>query len=119
MASLEEVFDSGGAFQLDVIDQRARPDEVVEGDEVLLLLDKEVKGLPPLYREVLVMRYLQQREIGDIAVDLELSKPAVKSRLMRARLELKVRLEKYYGGDACVPLLQKPGGPLTEYSQMP
>ena len=56
--------------------------------------------------------------IGDIAADLGISIPAAKSRLMRARLELKARLDKHYGGDGCAPLLQKPGGPLTTYSRM-
>src|SRR5438105_4643520 len=115
MTSLDEVLDSEESFQLEVIDQRARPDQVAENDEVLALLNKEINELPPLYREVLVRRYLRQREIGVIAVDMRLSKPAVKSRLMRARLELKGRLDDHYG---CAPLLQEPGGPLTAYSQM-
>ena len=49
MTSVDEVFDSEGSFQLEVIDQRARPDQVVENDEVLALLNKEINGLPPLF----------------------------------------------------------------------
>ncbi len=78
-----------------------------------------VDVLPPLYREVLVMRYLRQRGIGDIAADLGISVPAAKSRLMRARLELKVRLEKHHGGNGCaLLLLRKPGEPLAAYVRM-
>ena len=118
MTSLDEVLDSEESFQLEVIDQRARPGEVVEDDEVLALLDKEINELSPLSREVVVMRYLRQCEIGDIAADLGISVPAAKSRLMRARIELKGGLDKHYGENGCAPILQKPGGPLTTYSQM-
>ena len=115
MASLDEVLDSEESFRLEVLDPRARPDQAVEGDEVIALLDKEINKLPPLYREVLVMRYLRQRGIGDIAADLGISVPAAKSRLMRARLELKKRLGKHYGRDGCAPLLQNPSRPLTAF----
>ena len=118
MTSLDEVLDSEGPFQLEVIDPQARPDQAVENDEVLALLNKEINELPPLYREVVVMRYLRQREIGDIAADLGISVPAVKSRLMRARLELKVRLEKHHGGNGCALLPRKPGEPLAAYVRM-
>ena len=116
-SSVDEVFDYEGPIQLEVIDQRARPDEVVGNDEVLELLNKEVNGLPPLYRDILVMYDLRQGVIGTVAAGLGISISAAKSRLTRARLELKSRLDKHYGGDGCAPLLQKPAGPLTTYSR--
>jgi len=115
MTSVDEVFDSEGSFRLEVIDQRARPDQVLGNDEVLEMLNKEINGVPPLLREVLVMRDLRQRVIGDIAADLGISVPAAKSRLMRARLELKKRLEKHYGESGCATLLRKSAGSLTAY----
>ena len=117
MTPMEDVFDSEGPFQLEVIDPQARPDQAVESAEVLDLLNKEINELSPLYREVVVMRYPRQREIGDIAADLGISVPAAKSRLMRARIELKGRLDDHYGGTGCVPLLHEPDGSLTTYSR--
>jgi RNA polymerase sigma-70 factor (ECF subfamily) len=118
MTSVDEVFSSEGPFRLEIIDHRPRPDQVAENDEVLARLNKEVKGIPPTLRDVMVMQDLRQRLIGDIAADLGISVPAAKSRLMRARIELKKRLDKHYGRDGCAPLLQKPGGPLTAFTRV-
>jgi len=118
MTSLDEVLDSEGPFQLEIVDQRPRPDQVAENDEVLARLNKEVNAIPPTIRDVMVMQDLRQRAIGDIAADLGISVPAAKSRLMRARLELKVRLEKHHGGNGCALLPRKPGEPLAAYVRM-
>jgi RNA polymerase sigma-70 factor (ECF subfamily) len=115
MTSVDEVFDAEGSFRLEVIDQRARPEQVVGDDQVLHLLNREISGVPPLLREILVMRDLHQLVMRDIAADLGISVPAAKSRLLRARVELKKRLEKHHGERGCGTLLQKPGGPLAAY----
>ena len=49
--------------------------------------------LPARDREVLVMRHLEQLEIGEIAAVLEISEGAVKARLLRALLRLRRLLE--------------------------
>jgi RNA polymerase sigma-70 factor (ECF subfamily) len=105
--SVDEVFDAEGSFRLEVIDQRALPEEVLGDDEVSRVLTKEIRGVPPLLREVLVMRDLRQLVIRDIAAYLGISIPAAKSRLMRARLELKQRLAKHHGEKGCGTLLQR------------
>jgi RNA polymerase sigma-70 factor (ECF subfamily) len=106
--SVDEVFESEGSFRLEVIDQRALPEDLVGNDEVSHVLLKEICGIPPLLREVLIMRDLQQMALRDIAEQLEITIPAAKSRLMRARLELKQRLSKHHG--------QKGGGTLLQNS---
>jgi RNA polymerase sigma-70 factor (ECF subfamily) len=45
-------------------------------------------------REILVMRYLEQLSVGEIAAVLGLSEGAVKSRHMRALLRLRARLDE-------------------------
>jgi RNA polymerase sigma-70 factor (ECF subfamily) len=115
MTSIDEVFDSEASFRLEVIDQRALPEQVVGDAQVLHLLNKEIRGVPPLLREVLVMRDVRQLVMRDIAADLGISLPAAKSRLMRARVELKKRLEKHHGERGRGTLLQKAGGRLTAY----
>jgi RNA polymerase sigma-70 factor (ECF subfamily) len=104
--SVDEVFGSEGSFRLEVIDQRALPEDMVGDDEVSRVLIREICGVPPLLREVLVMRDLRQMAIRDIARRLLISVPAVKSRLMRARHELKLRLSKHHGEKGGATLLQ-------------
>jgi RNA polymerase sigma-70 factor (ECF subfamily) len=62
MTSLDEVLDSEESFQLEVIDQRARPDQAVENAELLVRLNREINGLPPLLRDVLVRRSPAMRD---------------------------------------------------------
>jgi RNA polymerase sigma-70 factor (ECF subfamily) len=113
--SVDEVFGSEGSFRLEAIDQRALPEQLLGDDEVFQVLNKEIRGVPPLLREVLVMRDLRQLMMRDIAADLGISIPAAKSRLMRARIDLKRRLEKHHGERGYGTLLQKRGGPLAAY----
>ena len=115
MTSVDEVFDSEGSFRLEVIDQRALPEQLVGDDQVLQVLKKEIRGVPLLLREVLVMRDLRQLAMRDIAAELGISIPAAKSRLMRARFDLKKRLERHHGERGCGTLLPKRGGPLAAY----
>ena len=61
------------------------------------LLKKELKALNPIYNEVLVLFYLRDFSIKEIAIILETSEGTIKSRLSRGRKILKTALEK--GGD--------------------
>jgi RNA polymerase sigma-70 factor (ECF subfamily) len=116
MISVDEVIDSGGSSRrLEVIDQRALPEQEVGEGQVLRVLIKEIRGIPPLLREPLVMRDLRQLPMRDIAGQLGISVPAAKSRLMRARLELKQRLEKHHGEHGCGTLFQKPASRRAAY----
>ena len=115
MVSVHETFDSEGSFRLEVIDQRALPEQVVGDDEVLHLLSKEIRSVPFLLREVLVMRCLRQLPMQDVATELGISVAAAKSRLMRALIELKKRMEKHYGERGCGALMQKSSRPLAAY----
>jgi RNA polymerase sigma-70 factor (ECF subfamily) len=104
-------------FRLDLIDQRALPEDIVGDDEVALVLTKEIRGVPPVLREVLVMRDVTEVAMGDIASKLGISIPAVKSRLMRARLELRRRLTKHHGENGGGTLLQKSARRRMAYMQ--
>ena len=109
MVSVDEVFDSEGSFRLEVIDQRSLPEEAFGDDEVSRMLNREISRVPPLLREALIMRDLRHQTMRDIAAHLGISIPAAKSRLMRARHELKLRLAKHHGGRGCGTLLHKTG----------
>jgi RNA polymerase sigma-70 factor (ECF subfamily) len=56
-------------------------------------LRSALTALPARDREVLVMRHLEQMEIGEIAAVLEITEGAVKARILRALLRLRGLLE--------------------------
>ena len=107
MISVDEIFNSEVSFRVDVIDQRALPEEAVGADEVARVVNTEMLRVPPLLRAPLVMRELRHLAMRDIAANLEISIPAAKSRLSRARSELKHRLLKHHGKKGCATMLEK------------
>ena len=56
-------------------------------------LRRNIGLLPVTYRRILLMRYVQELPLRQVAAALELSEPAAKSRIMRARAELRARLQ--------------------------
>jgi RNA polymerase sigma-70 factor, ECF subfamily len=66
----------------------SRPDRIAEGRWQLEDLKRAIGRLTPEQRAPLVLRELQGCSYEEIAQALDLSIPAVKSRLHRARLEL-------------------------------
>jgi len=71
--------------------QRAAGDDVEEKDRAASVQDA-VRRLPGKYREVIVLRYLEEKEIETVARLLGLSRSAVEVRLHRAREMLKEKL---------------------------
>jgi RNA polymerase sigma-70 factor (ECF subfamily) len=61
--------------------------------EVKQLLKREIRRLPPLLRNVIMLRDIQELPMTAVAETLNISVPAAKSRLLRARAELRSRLE--------------------------
>jgi len=60
------------------------------------ILSKTIQGLPPGFRTVFVLRDVEGLSTEETADALDLSIPAVKSRLLRARLQLRERLSRYF-----------------------
>jgi len=107
MISVDERFESEGSFRLEVIDQRALPEDSAGDGEVSHMLNREIARVPALLREALIMRDLRQCSMHEIAAHLGISVPAAKSRLMRARQTLRVRLTKHYGDRGCYALVRR------------
>ncbi len=84
--------DSEG-MTLDVADPEMPPDERVEMDEMEKNLSAELERLPALYRETLVMRNLENMNYEQIADLLGCKLGTIKSRIARAREELRRRLK--------------------------
>jgi RNA polymerase sigma-70 factor, ECF subfamily len=99
--------------RVELVGQSANPEDQLGGDEVVKLLHREVSRIPPLLRNVMLLRDLEQMPMPDVAVQLGLSIPAAKSRLMRARQELRSRITKHCGRKGPGTLIQ-----MTRHSQV-
>ena len=82
---------------LDLRDRADTPEVDLGRREVSQILHQEVNRMPPLLKKVFWMRDIEERSMPDVAETLGISVAAAKSRLLRARQELKVRLEKHQG----------------------
>jgi RNA polymerase sigma-70 factor (ECF subfamily) len=79
--------DEDGCFVPAVLtDWREVPSEALERKEVRELLRSALESLPPIYREVLILRDVQEFNIADTAQMLGVNEGVVKTRLLRARL---------------------------------
>ena len=72
------------------------PEQTYARQELQEILDRAVSSLPPIFRTVFVLRDLEQLSTEEAAEALNLSVAAVKSRLLRARLQLREKLSKYF-----------------------
>ena len=72
-----------------------RPDEMAEGKQMELLIQKAISTLDDEYRVVLVLRDVQNLSYDEIEQILEVPAGTVKSRLHRARMALKEKLIPY------------------------
>jgi len=87
----------------EVADWSPNPEQLYKQGELKEILRKTIQGLPASFRTVFVLRDVEGLSTEETAEALDLSIPAVKSRLLRARLQLRERLNKYFrkpkGGD--------------------
>jgi RNA polymerase sigma-70 factor (ECF subfamily) len=70
-------------------DWREIPSEALEVKEVREILARAILQLPEKYREIVVLRDIQNRSIIETAALLGLTPATVKTRLLRARLQLR------------------------------
>jgi RNA polymerase sigma-70 factor (ECF subfamily) len=82
----------------DFADWREIPSETLERKEVREKLAQALASLEQIYREVFVLRDMQQLSIEDTAKVLGISTASVKTRLLRARLMLRDLLAPGLGG---------------------
>ncbi|MDQ6701525.1 MAG: sigma-70 family RNA polymerase sigma factor [Acidobacteriota bacterium] len=89
---------------LELVDKTDNPELAVGSKELSALLQKEIGRIPPLLRNVFVLRDVKELSMVEVAERLGISIAAAKSRLLRARLELRQRLEKHCGRHGCATL---------------
>lgn len=93
----DEVSTEDGGRQRELTDVRATPERSLGNKELSDVLQREIRRLPPLLRDVLVLRDVEELSSEEVAGRLNVSTSAVKSRLLRARRLLRDCLEKHGG----------------------
>jgi RNA polymerase sigma-70 factor (ECF subfamily) len=92
----EDVETEEGSMPREVADWSPNPEQLYGQSELGDILKKTIQGLPPGFRTVFVLRDVEGLSTEETAEMLGLSVPAVKSRLLRARLQLRERLARYF-----------------------
>ena len=72
------------------------PEQQYSQEEWRRILDEAVDSLKPDFRTVFVLRDIEELSTEETAETLGISVPAVKSRLLRARLALRERLTRQF-----------------------
>jgi len=72
------------------------PEQKYSREELGQILDEAVQTLRPVFRTVFVLRDIEELSTEETAEALGISVPAVKSRLLRARLQLREKLTRYF-----------------------
>ncbi len=102
--SMDEEIDTGeDTVVREIAGWDENPEERFSREEMTSILNTAVDALPPIYRAVFVLRDVDELSTEETAEALNLSIPAVKSRLLRARLQLRDKLTRYFkrkGDDA-------------------
>ena len=97
MVSLDEdVKTEEDSMPREVADWTPNPEQQYSQEELREILQRTIQGLPSSFRTVFVLRDVEGLSTEETAEALGLSIPAVKSRLLRARLQLRERLNKYF-----------------------
>jgi|GraSoiStandDraft_4_1057263.scaffolds.fasta_scaffold873669_2 RNA polymerase sigma-70 factor (ECF subfamily) len=90
--------EEGNYTPRDFADWREIPSETLERNEIRHKLAEALASLGQIYREVFVLRDMQQLSIDETAKALGISTASVKTRLLRARLMLRDLLSPGLGG---------------------
>ncbi|MFQ5876595.1 MAG: RNA polymerase sigma factor [Acidobacteriota bacterium] len=93
-------YDETGRRIATLPDWPPRADDVLLRKELAAHLGEAIRDLEPGHRAVFVLRDQEGLSTEQVASVLELSVPAVKSRLHRARLFLRERIKEYWLGGA-------------------
>ena len=97
IVSLDEPVDTGEEMitrEIAVWDEN--PEQRYSREEMREILAQAVDGLAPIFRTVFVLRDIDELSTEETASALGISVPAVKSRLLRARLQLREKLTRFF-----------------------
>jgi RNA polymerase sigma-70 factor (ECF subfamily) len=94
--------------RVELVAQVPGPEDELGDQQLENLLRLEISRIPPLLRNVMMLSDVERLPMPDVAARLGLSVPAAKSRLGRARSELRTRLRKHCGQKGLSTLTYKP-----------
>jgi RNA polymerase sigma-70 factor, ECF subfamily len=93
MESIDDTLEEGGHVSPAVLrDWREVPSEALERKEVRQILQKAITSLPEKYREVFLLRDVEELNVVETAAVLSITVGNVKVRLHRARIMLQKQL---------------------------
>lgn len=85
---------------VNIVDWAPGPVEQLLSQELQHEMDEAIEALPPEFRQVFILRDVEEMSNAEVAEVLDLSVAAVKSRLHRARLKVRNRLAGYFSDSA-------------------
>src|SRR5580658_7850552 len=94
---LDEPVDTGEEMvQREIAVWDDNPEQRYSREEIQEILDQAIEGLKPDFRTVFILRDIEELSTEETAEALGISIPAVKSRLLRARLALREKLTRQF-----------------------
>ncbi len=94
--SLDERREEDNSFRPQEIVVWEDPETLYSQKETRVILEKAISSLPLIYRSVFLLKDVEHLPVEAIADSLGISVPAAKSRLIRARLELRESLSRHF-----------------------
>jgi len=92
----DTVNDEGEVMPREFADWKPNPEQQLTQAELREILQKAIASLPPILRVVFSLRDVEHLSTEETAEALDLTVPAVKARLFRARLRLREELSKVF-----------------------
>lgn len=87
--------EDGERMPIEIADSKPLPSQDLENSELRDRLQNAILQLSPIYRDVFVLRDVNQVSITETAKALGISEASVKTRLLRARLKLRESFTDY------------------------
>jgi RNA polymerase sigma-70 factor (ECF subfamily) len=81
---------------INIADWAPGPVERLMTEETRVAMEDAIEALPPEFRQVFILRDVEELSNAEVAEVLDLSVAAVKSRLHRARLKVRNRLAQHF-----------------------
>lgn len=81
--------DEGEETELQIPDQRCSPEQKMEQEQLLRSVEQAMNSLDPQYRQILTLRELGGLSYDEISRQLDLKEGTVKSRIARAREQMR------------------------------
>jgi RNA polymerase sigma-70 factor (ECF subfamily) len=97
VVSLDETIDTGEeTMAREIAVWEDNPEQRYSQSELRGILENAIDSLPPIFRSVFILRDVDELSTEETASALNISIPAVKSRLLRARLQLRDKLTRFF-----------------------